>query len=175
MGDLLPPQSTSTTFLPPLLAVPTEIKDLILSFFVYTEDAEPTLIILRRTHRVFRAIIPPCPYGPPCSHGPYRPYGSVYRVYRVRKLIRAELEYQYLFPPGMLPCYRCKLVLDSSAFGKFITMSIESGLHHSYVGPESTQISLGVQGAGFRECNHCMSASIQRSIEAAHRPRDRDL
>lgn len=90
------------TELPPLLALPLEIKQ---DIFAYLHDSrEPTLAILRRTHSSFYRIIPRSELR---SKVP-RQLGS--------QLLRAEARYPYLLPPGHYTCFECLCVLPRNSF-----------------------------------------------------------
>lgn len=127
--------------LAPLLALPNELKLQIISYIPDKEDPEPTLIILRHTHRIFRDIIPPRPYGPPV------PFNSTLREARKKRLLQAEHKYPQLIPRKMLPCYRCLYVLDRLEFDLF-----EGGM------PGGGRLkSLGYRKAHTRFCSRCVA------------------
>lgn len=140
-------QVTSPTRLPPLLRLPNELKLHIFSYFSEAEDFEPTLIILRRTHRAFRDIIPPIPYGPP------RRGDLACTKSREQKLLVAENRanrHLYLIPPNMFPCYWCLLVLDSSAFGTPPRLAANRHLFQGLL-----YLPLGSPQAWARTCKRC--------------------
>lgn len=152
MADLPTLQDTSKAPLPPLLSLSTEVKLHIISYLLDIEDFEdyqPSLIILRRTHRTFHAIIPSAPYGPPV------PNDLMLRYDREKRLLSAERQHPYLFPPNTFPCYRCQLVLDSSAFGDFNLLYAELGPDDLEVLTHQRILPLGAVHAGARKCNQC--------------------
>ncbi len=114
----LPPTSTNTTPTPPLLALPVELKLHILSYlsvkkpFVSHQQDILSLIILRRTHRSFREIIPHAPYASECQ------------TLRWFQLHAAEKNHPYPIPPNHYPCYRCFRLIESSGFDKYGTPAI---------------------------------------------------
>lgn len=126
--------------LAPLLALPTELQLHIISYIPNKEDPEPTLIILRRTHRTFRDIIPPAPYGA------LGPFNSTLWEARKGRLLQAEHKYPDLIPRKMLPCYRCLCVLDHLDFDLF-----EEGL------PGGRTKPLGDMKALTRFCSWCVA------------------
>ncbi len=153
--------TTSTAPLPPLLALPSELQLQIISYFSNTEnpvDPEPTLIILRRTHRIFRDIIPSAPYGPPVLNV------LDLRSSRYNKLLLAEHKYPYLFPRKMLPCYGCQRVLNRSAFKEWDNLSpgrvFCGGGDYGHGGllPDTPTRSLPPRGPGTRKCSQCVPA-----------------
>ena len=127
--------------LAPLQALPTELKLQIISYIPDKEDPEPTLIILRRTHRTFRDIIRPAPYGPPV------PFNTTLREARKNRLLQAEHKYPHLIPRNMLPCYRCLCVLDHLKFDL---------LEGEMPGGGRTKF-LGYREAHTRFCSRCVA------------------
>lgn len=89
--------------LPPLLALPTELKLKIFSYL--TDDEYPALPCLRRTHSSFLHLIPK-------SH--VRSSVSDDNLYR--QLITIDMDYAYLLPPDHHPCFSCTEVLPPDAF-----------------------------------------------------------
>ena len=145
MAELPILHATPTAILPPLLTLPTEMKLHIISYLLDTEDFgdfDPSLIILRRTHSTFRAIIPSTPYGPPVLDD------LMLRYAREKRLLQAERHHPYLIPPNKFPCYGCQLVLDSSTFGNFNLLSSDSGLGDSEVFTGGRILPLGAVQAG---------------------------
>lgn len=89
--------------LPPLLALPMEMKLQIISYLPH--DKSPNLACLRRTHKSFRVIIPKSDIrskSPP--------------IILHRQLLDTELNHSYLLPLDHYPCYRCTAVLPSQNF-----------------------------------------------------------
>lgn len=95
-------RNTSNTT-PPLLTLPPEILHRILSHFSTTP--EPTLAILRRTHRTFYNIIHPTSV----SRGDGKEL-------RAQRLTIAENSTTPIFPPEHHACYTCLHVKPTSAF-----------------------------------------------------------
>lgn len=93
----------SDTVLPPLLALPLEIK---LQIFSYLEtDLQPSLMLLRRTHSTFRHMIP------------INDCISLDSQIKRRRMLVAELKYPFLFAQNHYPCYGpCLAVLEGSQF-----------------------------------------------------------
>lgn len=85
-----------------LLALPTEVKGQILSHL--SNEEEPTLMMLRRTHSSFHRMMP------------YTAHESKSWVDRERKLLNAEYMYPFSFPPNHYPCYGCLGVLKACWF-----------------------------------------------------------
>ena len=142
------PTSTS-----PLLILPTELMLHIISYIFDKEDQEPTLIILRHTHRIFRQLVPSVPYGP------HSPYNSTLRDVRQRRFLRAERKYPYLIPPRMLPCYKCLRVRDRLEFDRFDHLSTDGMLSMYGVGlfGGGRTKSLGCGNAQTRYCSRCVA------------------
>jgi len=120
------PQSASAGDLPPLLALPLELK---LEIFSYLRRSRTMLIVLRRIHPSFRMIL--LKYDRNID-GPY-----VYEMCRtshqpqdkwlglIVSLFRQRLKYAErfsrnkrtgIFPPGYYPCYFCRKVLPAERF-----------------------------------------------------------
>lgn len=89
--------------MPPLLALPTELKLEIISHLPH--DPYPSLACLRRTHSSFLDLIPKAHI---CS--------KLSANELCGQLLKTELEYAYLLPPGHYPCYVCTRVLPLDAF-----------------------------------------------------------
>lgn len=138
----LPQAPMTTTPLPPLLALPLELKLQILSYLptkgVYNDDV--SLIVLRRTHRLFRNIIPRAPYN-----------GAPYKS----KFKRAERQHLYLIPPMTYPCYYCRRVLEVSDFGR---SDIPQKWYSSNSAPGVVR-PLGSTELDDRWCNDCWDRS----------------
>ena len=86
--------SGSDPIVPPLLALPPEILFRIIDCSVGTSD--PTLALLRRTHRVFFHLIPPADVRSRTS-----------KKNIAQQLCAAEERYSFLFPPDHLVCFTC--------------------------------------------------------------------
>ena len=95
--------SVSDPIIPPLLALPTEILCQINDYTVGTSD--PTLAILRRTHRVFYQLIPPADVR-----------SSATKKELAQQLRAAQDRYSFLFPPGHLAYFTCLYVKPESSF-----------------------------------------------------------
>ena len=145
MDGVPPPEPTSTKVLPPLLMLPLEIKLHIFSLFDLTE---PTLIILRRTHRSFYNIIPRAPY----AKGEER--------LECHRFLTAEQRYPYLFPPSMLPCYRCLQVLEDSNFSTYDTPGAPSLLKNRHYLPARDTEPLGSEKAYRLHCDACWTSCL---------------
>lgn len=135
----LPQTPMTTTSLPPLLTLPLELKLHIFSYLSAEYEADLSLIILRRTHRYFRDIIP------------HVPYASKDKVRKEHQLLTAERQHSYLIPPMTYPCYGCLRIVKGSGFGRCgippFSYSIDSA-------PEVV-MPLGYPKACFRTCNAC--------------------
>ncbi len=102
--DMTTTQISNTPHLPPLLALPVELK---LQIFSYLKnDSQPSLMLLRRTHSTFRQIIS----AQDCV-------GVDNNLTKTRMLV-AEQDYPFLFAPNQYPCYVCLKVIDQSGFDK---------------------------------------------------------
>ena len=89
--------------LPPLLALPTELKLRIILYLPH--EKSPNLACLRRTHTSFRDIIP---------KSDIRSHLSPSLL--CSQLLDTELNHPYLLPLHHFPCYRCIAVLPFQAF-----------------------------------------------------------
>ncbi len=94
---------------PLLLALPLEVLQHIIEYLA--QDPEPSLAILRRTHRLFNSIISPADV---C--------GISHSELRAQRLSRAESTCAYVFPPNHYPCYFCLNVKPSNAFTDYFTV-----------------------------------------------------
>ena len=106
--DTTPVHTAPNTPLPPILALPRELQYEIISK-ISGEDkwsSASTLMSLRRTHPLFRQLIPR-KYHFKSKSGPFR----------MTQLFYTEMRHPYLIPPDFYPCYDCMRVLDSSVFG----------------------------------------------------------
>lgn len=100
-----PPSTMTSPLLPPLLALPTELK---LQIFCYLKtDERPSLMILRRTHSSLRGLIS----REDCMGHNWAMQGE--------RLFYAEQEHPYLIPAGYYSCYYCKRVLSASHFSEY--------------------------------------------------------
>ena len=139
----LPPTPADTTPTPPLLALPVELKLHILSYlsvkkpFLSPGQNILSLMILRRTHRSFREIIP------------HAPYASVVRPSKLFLLLEAEINHPYLFPPNHYPCYGCLWLIEGSGFGRCDTPAWDCDLEPHAVPPLQSKKAAG------RRCNAC--------------------
>lgn len=97
------PSETIVQALPPLLALPVELKLNIISHIPH--DEFPTRACLRRTHSSFLTLIPKTHVRSPLSD-----------VDLSNQLLKTELEYIYLLPADHYPCYFCARVLPLEAF-----------------------------------------------------------
>ena len=104
--------------LPPLLALPVELKLQIFYHLSNHKYGELWLATLRRTHPLFRYLIPrqTMPSVMPrasLSVATYREYCR--RMdFRMDLLRLTESDHPYLFPPGFHPFFDCGEVVDSS-------------------------------------------------------------
>ena len=89
--------------LPPLLALPNELKLDIISRLLH--DEYPSQACLRRTHSSFLPLIPKSDIR-----------SNLTETELCNQLLRTELEYAYLFPPEHYPCYFCARVQPLGAF-----------------------------------------------------------
>ena len=104
--------------LPPLLALPAELKLQIFGHLSNHKYGELWLAILRRTHPLLRSLIPrqTMPSVLPrasLSVATYREHSRRMDL-RTHLLWLTESEHPYLFPPGFHPCFDCGEVVDSS-------------------------------------------------------------
>ena len=89
--------------LPPLLALPVEVKLKIISCLPH--DEYPSQACLRRTHSSFLPLIPKSDIR-----------SKLTETELCNQLLRTELEYAYLLPPAHYPCYFCARVQPLDAF-----------------------------------------------------------
>lgn len=121
--------------LPPLLALPTELK---LQIFSYLKtERRPSLMILRRTHSSLRGLI--------------SREESIAQTSQLNteRMWNAEHDHQYLIPPGCFPCYICNQVLSASHFDD---MKKRNGIV-DVEGPKGRP--LGCARAQDRACDDC--------------------
>lgn len=130
----------SDTVLPPLLALPTELKLQIFSYL--DDDSQPSLMLLRRTHSTFRHIIS----AKDCI-------GLDSKIKRKRMLV-AEHKYPFLFARDHSPCYgSCLDVLEGSQFDNYPYEKLQStGL---WLGVGARARPLGASRAFERKCDNC--------------------
>ena len=88
---------------PPILALPVELKLDILSKIPH--DEYPSLACLRRTHSSFLDLVPK-------AHIRYQ----LSETDLCHQLLKTELAYAYLLPPDHYPCYLCARVLPLDVF-----------------------------------------------------------
>ena len=104
--------------LPPLLALPVELKLQIFDHLSNHKYGELWLAILRRTHPQLRCLIPRqiMPSIMPDTSFSVAIYPEYCRSIdlRINLLWLTESEYPYLFPPGFRPCFDCGEVVDTS-------------------------------------------------------------
>ena len=104
--------------LPPLLALPIELKLQIFDHLSNHEYGHLWLAILRRIHPLLRYLIPrqTMPSVMSRSYFSVATYRALTRRMDIRiKLLRlTESDHPYLFPPGFHPCFDCGEVVDSS-------------------------------------------------------------
>lgn len=112
------PASGSQT-LPPLLALPAELKLQIFSYL--TDDDYPALPCLRRTHSSFLNLIPKA-----------RIRSSVSDETLYRQLVTTDMEYAYLLPPGHRPCFVCTEMLPFDAFDAKSEPYVRDDNDHGY-------------------------------------------
>ena len=169
MASQAEPQSQPTTILPPLLALPLELKTQILSNFsnYASKSSDPedalALMILRRTHTSFRHIIP----------DPWKKTSP-----RADHFLAAERKHKYLFsafycwrckqndfmticdcPIKMLPCYDCITLHD--IHGNFRNYQVVSA------DDEESWDTLGAEHAQKRVCDDCWK---ERLLETTSEP-----
>ena len=118
----------------PILALPLELKLLIISYLSDDEDGHSifTMMILRRTHPAFRDIVPR-------DHR----FASNSNTLKRTLLYLAETKFPYLIPLSHYPCYGCRKVLHRSHFD----LDIESW---GVVAP------IGWQSLSRRPCDECL-------------------
>ncbi len=158
-----------SAILPPLLTLPLEIKLQILSYFDDdTDDVENelTLMVLRRTHKSLRQIVP-------------KPWNGSSPGRRKRKLTRkhllvAERNYPYLFPwqcgcaeptcrsndcPKpyftFFPCYECRRLMDRDNFENY-QIAYFRDEHDRWFGPDTPWDLMGGEHARHRLCDECL-------------------
>ena len=151
MAPQAAPQSPPSTILPPLLALPLELKLQILSSFSnYTDDPDHalTLMILRRTHKSFRDIIP----------NPWKT-AQLTATHLATHFLAAERQHPYLFSldrierVAFLPCYDCLGLIDRR--GNFYNYRL------AYFRDEDESWDLlGAEHAQDRICDECWEARI---------------
>ncbi|KAF6217963.1 hypothetical protein HO133_006375 [Letharia lupina] len=93
-----PPSKLVEQKLPPLLALPVELKWQIISHLDH--DEYPSLACLRRTHSSFLNVIPKAQIRSELSDTELS-----------NQLLKTELDYAYLLPVVHYPCYICARVL----------------------------------------------------------------
>ena len=147
--------SRSTTLEPPdlkpssapLLTLPLEILHKIIDFTV--ESPEPTLALLRRTHRSFYNLIP-------AKDVRSRPsYDAL-----ANQLAAAECCFCYVFPPEHHACLYCLRVRPVSSFPDYIDdfrgthrlACLHCGILDGKYGP-NREVTL--DGIVYRDCTHC--------------------
>ena len=89
--------------IPPLLALPTELKLQIIAYL--SQDTSPNLAYLRRTHTSFLNVIPKSDVRLKSS-----------RFLLRSQLLAAEVNHRYLLPLNHYPCYKCTAVLHRRMF-----------------------------------------------------------
>ena len=108
--------SFSSNIYSPQLALPVELK---LEIFSYLQKSRVMVIILRKTHRSFRAILPKYDQRVFNAHFYEQDHISP-RIVFYRQLNFAEFFSKAtgieLFPPGHFPCYTCFQILPVQAF-----------------------------------------------------------
>lgn len=107
LPTLLPQPNLSPQKDPPLVALPLEIKRHI---FSYLEGPEPTLIILRRTNRHFRYIIPKR------KHRQVLQYNDERDHLIAADQLATDNKQPKLFLPNHLACFTCLEVMTSDRF-----------------------------------------------------------
>ena len=132
------PRTTSTAPLPPLLALPLELKLQILTYLTDTKHC--SLVILRRTHSSFRHIIP----RDRITSSP--------RAIKTVQLVFAEDNLSYLFPHDYYPCYFCFRALPGSKFDFFYTVH---GQRYGWKRRKVVSSNRGGIFQGTRRCNDC--------------------
>ena len=170
-----------SVILPPLLALPLEIKLQILSNFDDdTDDGENglTLMVLRRTHKSFRQIIP----NPWNRSSPERKK----RRYICDHWLAAECKYPYLFPlecdceyndcpqchsndcpnPFFLffPCYDCRRLVDRGDFGNYRIAYFRDERFTSYKSATLWDL-MGGEHAKDRLCDRCWKEQLKDPYE----------
>lgn len=105
----IPSRKHASLDTPLLLALPLEVLQHIIEYLAH--DPEPSLAILRRTHRLFYSIISPA-----------NVCGTGYRELRAQRLSRGESTCAYVFPPNHHPCYSCLRVRPSNAFTDYFAV-----------------------------------------------------
>ena len=145
-----------TTPLPPLLALPLELKQQIFSSLSDDKGFKLSLTILRRTHPILRNSIPYTPLAPlaPFKHNRTTRHKERSNLRRDRSdlLFFAELYHPYLFPPSSYPCYDCLKIRDEAYFEDNKSLSsADSSLVTSVCKPFGSAIAYE------RKCNDCLT------------------
>ena len=113
MAAQTPIDISPITPLPPILALPLELKQQSMSHLSGEDNqfninvGSRKMIILRRKHPEFRSIIP-CDYR----------FASQSVFHKRWQLFVAACTYPYLIPPNLYPCYQCVKVLDVSDYAR---------------------------------------------------------
>lgn len=128
--------------LPPLLALPIELK---LQIFTHLSNHSYGLLwltILRRTHPLLRPLIPRQPMPIPMPRASLRPpsyHDFLQKVDLRMNLLRlTDSDHPYLFPPGFYPCFLCGEVVDCGRLDSASCTAASNGvtLHRlGYEGP----------------------------------------
>ncbi|CAF9927109.1 MAG: hypothetical protein ALECFALPRED_003622 [Alectoria fallacina] len=153
------PQTSPVQPLPPLLALPLELKEQIFAELSSHEGGELSLTILRRTHPVFRYLVPRKPLALVTPYQPgdtpsKREYNRTLDIRRER-LLFAELNHPYLFPPDLYPCYTCGEVLGGSHFEPYTSRYFRSGCLDTRHMPLGTSAAHGTGSSNERKCESC--------------------
>ncbi|KAF6217955.1 hypothetical protein HO133_006367 [Letharia lupina] len=144
--------------LPPLLALPLELKQQIFNHLSNDDEQGLSLTILRRTHPIFRHVIPRqqlspiTPYNPLDKTIPSENYRT--RTVRQYQLSLTERKHPYLFAPDHYPCYSCCEVLGVGHFE-------DDGIRDEFVCLKDLEkIPLGSPSLRPRICDRCLAAEM---------------
>ena len=135
---------TASQTLPPLLALPSELKLQIISHLPH--DEYPSHACLRRTHSSFRDLIPKASIR-----------SSVSQEHLASQLFFTEGNYAYLLPLGHYPCYTCIKVLPVDVFPASLEHYFDDKKHPAYYWP--------------RCCQNCAPDEVQYRVSHLDRTR----
>lgn len=153
------PGTSTIRPLPPLLALPLELKQQIFADISEFEDGELWLTILRRTHPMLRYLIPRKTIAPvtPYSRNNMSIRLQYYRTLEIRKdrFLFAEVNHPYLFPPDFYPCSSCGEVLSGSHFEPYRPRYVSEGLKNTRHIPLGSVAAHDLGSPDQRLCKSC--------------------